>query len=106
MAQRMRIPPARVAVMSLRVVAASVAVTAVVLLSSWLSDLSLERAALLAPVLVVGVAAVAGLIVLWGRVGWEQYRESRHPVAIAVGAFAIVAVVVALSFLGVKLPHE
>ena len=92
--------------MSLRVVAASVAVTVLVLLSAWIFELPLERAALLAPVLVVGFAAAAGLVVLWGRVGWEQYRESRHPVAIAVGAGAVVALVVALSFLGVKLPHE
>jgi hypothetical protein len=102
----MRIPPARVAAVSLRVAAASFAVTAVVLLSSWLFGLSLQRAALLAPVLVVGVAAVAGLFVLWGRVGWEQYRDSRHPVAIAVAAGAIVALFVALSLVGVKLPHE
>jgi hypothetical protein len=93
-------------VVSVRVAAASVAVTALVLGASWLVDLSLERAALLAPVLVVGVAAVAGLFVLWGRVGWEQYRESRHPVAIAVGAAALVALFVTLSLVGVKLPHE
>ena len=92
--------------MSVRVVAASVAVTALVLGSAWLFELPLERAALLAPVLVVGVAAVAGLFVLWGRVAWEQYRESRHPVAIAVGAGALVAVFVALSLVGIKLPHE
>ena len=92
--------------MSLRVVAASVAVTALVLLSAWIFGLPLERAALLAPVLVVGFAAVAGLLVLWGRVGWEQYRESRHPVAVAVGAGAIVALFVTLSLLGVKLPRE
>ena len=92
--------------MSVRVVAASVAVTALVLGSAWLFELPLERAALLAPVLVVGVAAIAGLFVLWGRVAWEQYRESRHPVAIAVGAGALVAVFVALSLVGVKLPHE
>jgi hypothetical protein len=92
--------------MSLRVVAASVAVTALVLLSAWIFELPLERAALLAPVLVVGFAAVTGLIVLWGRVGWEQYRESRHPVAVAVAAGAIVALFVTLSVLGVKLPHE
>jgi multidrug efflux pump subunit AcrB len=102
----MRIPPARVAVVSLRVLASSFAVTALVLLSSWLFGLSVERAALLAPVLVVGVAAVAGLLVLWGRVGWEQYRESRHPVAIAVAAGAFVALFVTLSILGVRLPHE
>ena len=92
--------------MSLRVAAASVSVTVLVLLSAWIFELPLERAVLLAPVIVVGVAAVAGLAVLWGRVGWEQYRESRHPVAIAVGAGAIVAVFLTLSLLGVKLPHE
>ena len=92
--------------MRLRVVAASVAVTALVLLSAWIFELPLERAALLAPVLVVGFAAVTGLIVLWGRVGWEQYRESRHPVAVAVAAGAIVALFVTLSVLGVKLPQE
>ena len=86
--------------------AASVTVTALVLLSAWIFELPLERAALLAPVIVVGVAAVAGLLVLWGRVGWEQYRESRHPVVIAVVAGAIVALFVALSLLGVKLPRE
>ena len=92
--------------MSVRVVAASVAVTALVLLSAWIFELPLERAALLAPVIVVGFAAIAGLLVLWGRVGWEQYRESRHPVAIAVGAGVVVALFVTLSALGVKLPHE
>jgi hypothetical protein len=87
-------------------VAASIAVTALVLVSAWIFELPLERAALLAPVIVVGFAVVAGLLVLWGRVGWEQYRESRHPVAIAVGAGALVALFVTLSLLGVKLPHE
>lgn len=92
--------------MTARAVVASFAVTTLVVLSSWLFGLSIERAMLLAPVLVVGVAAVAGLLVLWGRVGWEQYRESRHPVAIAVAAGAFVALFVALSVLGVRLPHE
>jgi len=95
-----------VEVVSARVVAASVAVTALVLGASWLFDLSLERAALLAPVFVVGAAAIAGLFVLWGRVAWEQYRESRHPLAIVVAAGALVAVFVTLSLVGVKLPHE
>ena len=84
----------------------SLVVSALVLLSAWLFELPLERAVLLAPVIVVGVAAIAGLFVLWGRVAWEQYRESRHPVAIAVAATALVGVFVALSLVGVKLPHE
>jgi hypothetical protein len=95
-----------VASVSLRVAAASLAVGALVLLVVWLTDLSFERAALLAPVLVVGVAAVAGLAVLWGRVGYQHFRESRHPRAIVAAAVGIVALGVVLVLLGVKLPHE
>jgi hypothetical protein len=95
-----------VALVSFRVAAASFAVGAVVLLVVWLTDLSFERAALLAPVLVVGVAAVAGLLVLWGRVGYQHFRESRHPRVILGAAVAIAAVGLALTLLGVKLPHE
>src|ERR687886_1746250 len=91
---------------SARVAAASLAVGGLVLLVVWLTDLSFERAALLAPVLVVGVAAAAGLLVLWGRVGWAHLRESRHPRAIVGALVAVVAVAVALTLLGVKLPHE
>src|SRR5437660_12868366 len=106
MAESMRIPLARVPFVSLRVAAASAVVTALVLAAAWIFELPLERAALLAPVIVVGFAALAGLVVLWGRVGYEQFRESRHPVAIAVAAGALVALFVALSLLGVKLPRE
>jgi hypothetical protein len=95
-----------VASVSLRVAAASLAVGALVLLIVWLTDLSFERAALLAPVLVVGVAAAAGLLVLWGRVGYQHFRESRRPRAIVAAAVAVVALGVVLVLLGVKLPHE
>jgi hypothetical protein len=95
-----------VAFVSVRVAAASFAVGAVVLLVVWLTDLSFERAALLAPVLVVGVAAAAGLVVLWGRVGYQHFRESRHPRVILGAAVAILVVGLALTLLGVKLPHE
>ena len=91
---------------SARLVAASLAVGVLVLLTVWLTDLSLERAALLAPVLVLGLAAVAGLVVLWGRVAWQQLRESRHPRAIVALSVLGVALIAALSLLGVKLPHE
>jgi hypothetical protein len=77
-----------------------------VLLTVWLFDLRLDRAAVLAPVLVVIAGAVAGLFVLWTKVGWEALRRREHPwriVALAVGALAVL---VALSLLGIKLPRE
>ncbi len=92
--------------MTTRYLAASAAVTAVVVLTVWLTNLSFQRAILLAPVLVVGVGAVAGLVVFWGRVGWESYRRSRHRRAIAVTSVVVLAILIALSILGVKLPHE
>ena len=92
--------------MSTRLLGASVAVTALVVLVVWLTDLSFQRAALLAPVLVVGVGAVAGLVVFWGRVGWDSLRRSRHPALIAAGAAAFVGLLVVLTLLGVNLPHE
>jgi len=91
---------------STRLLGASVAVTALVVLAVWLTDLSFQRAALLAPVLVVGVGAVAGLVVFWGRTGWDSLRRSRHPALIAAGAAAFIAVLVVLTLLGVNLPHE
>lgn len=92
--------------MTVRYLAASAAVTAIVVVAVWLTDLSFQRAILLAPVLVIGVAAVAGLVVFWGRVGWDSVRSSRRPgLILALGAVAV-AVLVVLSVLGVKLPHE
>jgi hypothetical protein len=91
---------------SSRLAAASVAVTALVVVAVWLTDLSFERAILLAPVLVVGVAAAAGLVVFWGRVGWESFRQSRRPGLIAVLVLGFVLLLVALTLLGVNLPHE
>jgi hypothetical protein len=91
---------------SLRVTAASVAITALVVITVWISDLSFERAILLAPVLVIGVAAVAGLLVFWGRVGWDSLRRARHPRLVAAAALAFVALLVGLTLLGVNLPRE
>jgi hypothetical protein len=91
---------------STRLFAASVAVTALVVLAVWITDLSFQRAALLAPVLVIGVGAVAGLAVFWGKIGWESLRRSRHPRLYVAGGLAFVALLVLLTFLGVNLPHE
>jgi hypothetical protein len=92
--------------MTIRYLAASIAVTAIVVLTVWLTDLSFQRAILLAPVLVIGVGAAAGLVVFWGRVGWDSLRKSRHPRLIVGGSLVFVAFIVLLTILGVKLPHE
>jgi hypothetical protein len=86
--------------------AASAAVTAIVVVAVWVSDLSFQRAALLAPVLVIGLGAVAGLVLFWGRIGWESLRQSRHPRLYVAGGLAFILLLVALTFLGVDLPHE
>ena len=92
--------------MSTRLAVASAAVTALVLAAVWLTDLSLERAILLAPVLVVGAAAIAGLVVFWGRVGWESYRQSPRRRLIALLTIVVVVVLAVLTVLGVDLPRE
>jgi hypothetical protein len=91
---------------STRLFAASVAVTTLVVVTVWLTDLSFQRAALLAPVLVIGVGALAGLVIFWGRTGWESLSRSRHPRLLVAGGLAFVAVLVLLTLLGVNLPHE
>lgn len=92
--------------MSVRLAVASAAVTALVLVAVWVTDLSFERAVLLAPVLVIGLAAVAGLIVFWGRVGWESLRRARHPRLVVAVLAAVVVLLVGLTLLGVQLPRE
>jgi hypothetical protein len=91
---------------SLKLVAASVAVTVLVLVTVWVSDLTFQRAVLLAPVLVIGLAAVAGLVVFWGRVGLDSLRRARHPRLILAAAFGFVLLLVGLTLLGIELPRE
>jgi hypothetical protein len=92
---------------SFRAAFASGLVTAgLVLLVVWVFELSLERAAVLAPVLVVVAGAAAGLVVLWSKVGWEALQRRKRPWLVVVVAVACLALLVALSLLGVKLPRE
>jgi uncharacterized membrane protein YidH (DUF202 family) len=92
---------------STRAAIASGLVTAgLVLAVVWVFEISLSRAALLAPVIVVAVGAGAGVVVLWAKVGWEALRRHRRPwlvVGVALAAFAVIAV---LSLLGLELPRE
>jgi hypothetical protein len=72
----------------------------------WIFEISLSRAAVLAPVIVVAVGAGAGVVVLWAKVGWEALRRQPRPwlvVGITLAAFALIA---ALSLLGLNLPRE
>ena len=93
--------------MSARAAIASGFVTAALVLAVvWVFEISLSRAALLAPVIVVAVGAGAGVVVLWAKVGWEALRRHRRPwlvAGIALTAFAVIAV---LSLLGLELPRE
>jgi hypothetical protein len=43
-----------------------------------LLDLSVERALVLAPVLVLGFAALAAVVLLWTRIAWESLRGLRR----------------------------
>ena len=85
--------------MSLRAIGVSAAACAVLVVGTALAfAMPLERAALLAPVLVAGVGAVGFLFVLWTRIAITQLRGTRHPRRIvAVGMLALVLLVV-LSF--------
>jgi amino acid transporter len=93
--------------MSMRAAVASGLVTgALVLVAVGVFELSLERAAILAPVLVVVFGAAAGLVVLWTKVGWEALQRRRRPWLVVAVAVAVLALVVGLSLLGVQLPRE
>ena len=92
--------------MSLRLTALSVAVTVACVAAAWALGMSIERAALLAPVFVAGVGAVVGLFVFWGKVGLASLRASRSPRIVVALSAAFVAVFVVLALLGVNLPRE
>jgi len=77
-----------------------------VVIAVWVTDLSFQRAALLAPVLVIGVAAVAGMVVFWGRVGWDSLSRARHPRLLVAAGLAFILLLVGLTLLGVQLPRE
>jgi nitrate reductase gamma subunit len=43
---------------------------------AWLFELSTQSVLALAPVIVVGTAAVVGLVLLWARAAWDSLRRS------------------------------
>jgi hypothetical protein len=85
---------------------ASVGVAALVAVTTWAMGWPFERAALLAPVLVICVLVIAGLLLFWGKVAAAQLRETRRPrfwLAVWVGGILLI---VLLTVLGVNLPRE
>ena len=91
---------------TLRLPAALAAVLVLCVVTARVMGWPLERAIFLAPVLVVGGAAVLGLLILWGKVAVEQLRESRRPRLVIALWLAGIALIVLLTVLGIKLPRE
>lgn len=85
---------------------ALVVVVGLVALTAWLMSWPFERAVYLAPVIVVGGAAAVGLLILWGKVAIQSLRESRRPVLVLALWIAGLALLVLLTFLGVRLPRQ
>ena len=89
-----------------RVPVAAAAVAAMVALTAWALGWPLERAVYLAPVIVVGFAALAGLLILWSKVAVQSLRESKRPRLVLALWLAGIGLLVLLSVLGVELPRE
>jgi hypothetical protein len=93
--------------MSVRAAAISgLVVGALVLAVAWLFDISVSHVTLLAPVVVLIAAAVAGLGVFWFRAAADSLRESKHPRLIVGAGAAVVVLGIVLTVLGVQLPRE
>ena len=91
---------------ALRYSAALAVVFSLVALTAWLLSWPLSKAVTLAPVIVIGAAALVGLVLLWGKVALSQLRESRNPRRVLAYWVIGLALLALLSVLGVKLPSE
>ena len=89
-----------------RLPAALAVILVLVVLTARIMAWPLERAVYLAPVLVVGVAAVLGLLLLWGKIALQSLRESRRPKLVLTLWLAGIGLIVLLTVLGVELPRE
>jgi hypothetical protein len=87
-------------------VGATVLAVGLALATAWAFAIPLDRALVLAPVLVVACGLVAGVAVLLVRAAIESTRASGHP-RLVVGTIAgLVALGVILTVLGIELPRE
>jgi len=81
-------------------------VMGLVVVTAWLMAWPVENAIYLAPVIVLGFAAVIGLLLLWGKVAFQALRESRRPKLVLTLWLVGIGLLVLLSVLGVELPRE
>ena len=89
-----------------RISAATLVVLGLVAATAAIMGWPVEKAVYLAPVIVVGAAAVVGLVILWGKVAAQSLRESRRPrlvIALWLLGFGLIALLTAL---GIELPRE
>jgi hypothetical protein len=93
-------------VSSKAVLASGLVTAALVLLVVGVFEVSLERAAVLAPVIVLAFGAAAAVVVLWAKVGWEALQRRRRPWLVVGIAAAVVVLIATLSLLGLELPRE
>jgi hypothetical protein len=93
-------------VRSLRIPIGFAVVIGLVFFTAWFMGWSAERAIYLAPVIVIGFAAAAGLVILWGKVAIQQLRETRRPKLVLALWLLGIGLIVLLSILGVELPRE
>ena len=91
---------------AIRIPGALFVVLGLVVLTAWIMGWSVQRAVFLAPVIVVGFAAVAGLLILWGKVALQAIRDSRRPRLVVGLWLAGLALLAVLTLLGVELPRE
>jgi hypothetical protein len=90
----------------LRYPVALAVVLGMVAITAWVLAWPFEKAAFLAPVIVVGGAALVGLLLLWGKVAYSSLQESRHPKRVLAYWLLGIGLLVLLTVLGVKLPNE
>jgi hypothetical protein len=93
-------------VSSKAVLASGLVTAALVLLVVGVFEVSLERAAVLAPVIVLAFGAAAAVVVLWAKVGWEALQRRRRPWLVVGIAAGVVVLIATLSLLGLELPRE
>lgn len=73
---------------------------------AWLFRMPLDRALVLAPVIVVAAGVLAMVFVLLTRAAIENARELRNPRRFWIGLLVACVVIALLSLLGVELPRE